>query len=133
VCVRQSGGDRRAAVHRKPGQRTDHRVDHCSPGAGDGKLIFENSYRVPGLHALEFNSDLESGSTFRIDVEQPRIPAREELEVSTQTCAGGGPADRTDVSVILDSSGPSIADWPCDRAYTYRERLAYVEPAEYTT
>lgn len=99
------------------------------------ETVLQDRYRIPGEHALQFEGVLESGADYQIDVEQTQAdiePQQDDLDVGIQTCGEDDSADRMDVSVILDGSGPGFVTWPCNQTYTYRERLTYEDPDAYT-
>ncbi|MDS0294331.1 hypothetical protein [Halogeometricum luteum] len=103
--------------------------------SGGRETVLQNRYRVPSQHALQFEGVLQSGTGYQIDVEQTRAdvePQQDGLDVGIQTCSEGDSSARMDVSVILDESGPGFVTWPCNRTYTYRERLTYEDPGAYT-
>lgn len=102
--------------------------------AGSGDVVVDNRYRVPGETALQFEGVLEAGNGYEIQIEQQRedtSPWSDDMSVEIESCSDEDPSDKVDVSVLLAEAGPTVVTWPCDRGYTYRERLTYVEPDEH--
>lgn len=100
----------------------------------NSEVVIQNQYRVPGQHVLQFEEVLQSETSYEINVRMTRVDAssqEDDLEVELETCSEEDPAERMDISVVLDSSGPGFVTWPCNETYVYRERLTYVAPEEY--